>query len=445
MTVQKNSNSANNIVSLRATRGIPRPDDEVDGTSPSVKRKLSRADAMKKASKAFHNAKARCKRGDGVKFLFPSLQDFLTEVGLPPRSDLSLDRIDATGNYEHGNIRWTNKSCQSANKVASRHGSKLTFHQIAHAVSAQQAKEQARSGLAAAWLNACQLLQTKARHDQCPMDSQALPFLEQSASGTLMPSRAGNLSFFPACYRLPSLQVPNETVWIYARPGWCAAVECDAAWRARRCDAERGTVFALNADFAMNIHQNDGAALLRETTNDAKHGAVWFTRKGLGLPGLTSLETTLVSFGWQSALNGRDVAVLPALRAFEAFERCQYEDKRPRLDDAVGASRLIIPDLTTEGEAGRSAGSDRLRRLVKLVQERASRGLKTWVGVADPEWLPHAVAQDLLCILSFSEVTPGSPLPPDMPRQLMTDESAIAEWWRKQARVNVESARIEYE
>ena len=79
------------------------------------------------------------------------------------------------------------------------------------------------------------------------------------------------------------------------------------------------------------------------------------------------------------------------------------------------------------------------------MQERASRGLKTWVGVADPDWLHASIARDLLCILSLSEATPGSPLPGDMPQQLITGESAIAEWWHQQARENVDSARLEYD
>lgn len=444
MPTHKKPNSTNNIVSFPATTEDQPSAHEVTSSSTSVNQKLSQADALKKANKAFHNAKARCKGGGGIRFLYSSFAEFLADVPLPKRRDVSLDRIIATGNYEPGNVRWVNKSVQSANKVTSRYGSKLTLHQIAQTVSAQQAKEQLRSRLATSWLNTCQMLEAKVRHDQCSVESQALPFLERSAGGALMPSRAGNLCLFPASYQLPSLQLLNETILVYARPGWCLAREYDEARRALRIDAGRGTIFASQPDFTINIHQNDGAALLSETRQNTKHGAVWFTRKAQGSTGLTSLETTLVSFGWQSALNGRDVAVLPAMRALEAIEQCQ-RDEGLLLAGAVGASRLIIPDFTIESEVGQSTASDRLRRLVRLVQERASRGLKTWVGVADPDWLHASIARDLLRILSLSEATPGSPLPGGMPQQLMTDESVIAEWWHRQARENVDSARLEYD
>lgn len=44
---------------------------------------------------------------------------FIADVGLRPDPTLSLDRIDNDGNYQPGNVRWTDRSTQNSNQ---RHG-----------------------------------------------------------------------------------------------------------------------------------------------------------------------------------------------------------------------------------------------------------------------------------------------------------------------------------
>jgi len=75
--------------------------------------------------KAFVDAKYRCQNpnivhyqhygGRGIKFQFTSFQEFYAEIGPRPSKLHSLDRIENTGHYEPGNIRWATKAEQSRN------------------------------------------------------------------------------------------------------------------------------------------------------------------------------------------------------------------------------------------------------------------------------------------------------------------------------------------
>lgn len=54
--------------------------------------------------------------GRGVLFLFASFAEFLSCVGLKPSKDCTLDRINADGHYESGNVRWASDHVQRHNK-----------------------------------------------------------------------------------------------------------------------------------------------------------------------------------------------------------------------------------------------------------------------------------------------------------------------------------------
>jgi hypothetical protein len=54
--------------------------------------------------------------GRGIKVLYKSYQEFISDVGHRPSSDLTIDRINVNGHYEKGNCRWSTYSVQNKNR-----------------------------------------------------------------------------------------------------------------------------------------------------------------------------------------------------------------------------------------------------------------------------------------------------------------------------------------
>jgi hypothetical protein len=92
---------------------------------------------------SYISAKARCNNpkndnfvwygGRGIRFLFKDFQEFIEHIG--PRPDgMSLDRINADGNYEPGNVRWADAQTQRLNQ---RPGTRKRKEQITLSVSPQ--------------------------------------------------------------------------------------------------------------------------------------------------------------------------------------------------------------------------------------------------------------------------------------------------------------------
>ncbi len=88
---------------------------------------------FKKLENAYYHAKSRCTNpnhprykdwgGRGIKFTYPNLKTFIKDVGIPKETTWILDRINNLGNYEIGNVRWTETSTSNRNKRIAKNNS----------------------------------------------------------------------------------------------------------------------------------------------------------------------------------------------------------------------------------------------------------------------------------------------------------------------------------
>ena len=79
---------------------------------------------------AYQAAKGRCQNpnnavyhnygGRGIEFRFKSYDEFISEVGVKPSPNHSLDRKDNDGHYEPGNIKWSTPVEQNRNRRNNR-------------------------------------------------------------------------------------------------------------------------------------------------------------------------------------------------------------------------------------------------------------------------------------------------------------------------------------
>lgn len=88
---------------------------------------------FKKLENAYYHAKSRCNNPDhpryldwggrGIKFNYLNLKTFINDVGIPEETTWILDRVNNTGHYEKGNLRWTEPSTSNRNKRLAKNNS----------------------------------------------------------------------------------------------------------------------------------------------------------------------------------------------------------------------------------------------------------------------------------------------------------------------------------
>lgn len=91
--------------------------------------------------KAYLAARGRCNNpthwkyanygGRGIEFKFAGYPEFLAAVGRKPGPEYSLDRIDNSGHYEPGNVRWADQKTQANNRRKRRTGYTRRKKQVA--------------------------------------------------------------------------------------------------------------------------------------------------------------------------------------------------------------------------------------------------------------------------------------------------------------------------
>jgi hypothetical protein len=129
--IAKETDSRRGVVKGQALRFISGHNIAVQrGQKPNLRHGMWRTPEYQ----AYTDAKYRCTNprgshwedygGRGIKFLFISFEQFLTELGQRPSPKHSLDRKNNDGNYEPGNVRWATKSEQECNKRGARHSAR---------------------------------------------------------------------------------------------------------------------------------------------------------------------------------------------------------------------------------------------------------------------------------------------------------------------------------
>jgi hypothetical protein len=104
---------------------------------------MRRTHGMSKTTeyRIYEDAKRRCRNpqrrdyhlygGRGIEFRFASFEDFYSKLGERPSKNHSLDRIENSGHYETGNVKWSTAKQQAANRrnkslqVTCKHGHSL--------------------------------------------------------------------------------------------------------------------------------------------------------------------------------------------------------------------------------------------------------------------------------------------------------------------------------
>jgi hypothetical protein len=91
---------------------------------PALRHGEARSGAETTEWQLWHSIKRRCKShpdylGNGVKMCQEwesSFERFVIDIGRRPSAEYSLDRINVSGNYEPGNVRWATKKEQARNR-----------------------------------------------------------------------------------------------------------------------------------------------------------------------------------------------------------------------------------------------------------------------------------------------------------------------------------------
>lgn len=365
-----------------------------------------------KAYNAFNNAKQRCTNpkhkdypkygGLGVKMLFATFDDFIGHIGLPPNSNVSLDRIDPTGNYEIGNVRWANKIVQAHNKKNSPTATYLSLQaQISIAQDAKKAREQ-RERLAQCWWAFVSAIcrGTFSQKEVALIADQMLPFKCFSAGWEL--GQVRDLWDPEAFFHMPSLTQIGECVRILGGP-----------FGAARSQQHDGVIPRLPPHGLVGGAKEIAQRVTGCEKGGEKLGVAFFGGKSEHWLKLGGLEGIMMVCASRYLSKGKNAAAFPMMILLDWLKDLGapylwHEVPSTLLD----CPKLFIPDFQIDYGAAMEPTPAEWSLLAKLIDYRIEYGKLTYVGIQNHNKVPHYVLKKLLGEYDICELPEMPDVPP---------------------------------
>lgn len=390
----------------------------VSAFSPEQKKQPSELSPEEKkqrrarAAKALANARQRCTNpnnkdyanygGLGIK-VFMTLDELIAAIGLPSLN-VSLDRIDPTGHYEVGNVRWASKVVQAANKKSSPGGSTLPLQMLIAQQQLAVELTSKRPKVAEAW----QLLTKAFNRGYLGTSDDALLTkllgLKGTALVTFRPREVMIDGKAQIIFRLPALTLPNAIVDVRG-PSNPAPDDKQAVFQ------RHGLLFSLrHIEGTANVPGSIRNALDQLLKSDEA--------PGLTLVGQPSTDD--LSNGWFEVWMLAAASRLPSIGVGTAFFPAMTclqllnEDIGGRSSwDRVGhplldTHLLFIPDLQLDCGPWGYLSPYEFGMFEKLLSYRTECGHKTVVGVQAPQKLSSQLQKLLLGVFSVHQVANGT-------------------------------------
>lgn len=354
-------------------------------------------DPEQKAKDAYNNAKQRCENpknpsyprygGKGIKVLFEDVADFLAKVGLPPTQDHTIDRIDPNGHYEVTNLRWVLPHVQANNKKATKGGATLSLQEIVSKAKGQADVPNQRILVTVGWDRARKALQRGyfIEEDRTTFEDAQLEYGAQPV-GWRMGQHPDFAKRQPSYFSMPSLTHPGEFVIMRGGPFEPFAVQDEGLLRSLAFCADENIPDWLVPRF---MHGLD----LKGLKDQGTAGSVWVGQVSPALlraGGFEGMMLTLASRLRYRQQMPISTSFMPMLKLYARLQelgpRSKWDEYRhPILD----ARALFIPDFQLDVGSAFEAPPGGYGKAVDLLRYRREAGLKTFVGVQNPNKLPE--------------------------------------------------------
>lgn len=371
-----------------------------------------KAAAMRRASKALSNAKQRCTNkknpdypnygGAGIQVLFKSANDLVDAIGLPAAGH-SLDRIDPTGHYEVGNVRWTTPAVQAANKK----GSAVNYHlsmgaQIAAAKEAVELRA-SRKVATVGWVRTI----TAYNAGHMPRD-QAMWMAEHlTCSGLIESGFDFNTAFDhthppPSFIHLPALSVPKARIRLRCGPAARSPALSSTVSMGRLSGLEK---LAPEWNIPKIVWDR-----VRHTAEAGGAGVAYY-----GMPTLEDLlggwiEGSFLAAASCLAACGVSAACYPLLRVNRMVSDLPSPDWWEQEEhQLLNAAAIFIPDLTLDCGVWGEGAQVVWWKIAELLRWRLERNLSTFVGLQNPNKLPAQLREVILAGLEVLRM-PATPV-----------------------------------